>query len=73
MTPHDDAPAVGRETLAWHFVGRTLRDGRPVPADGVELRHDGPVVMRVSGLHASVRAIDAAMAPDTQTEDDDAE
>lgn len=59
MTPHDDAPAVGRETLAWHFVGRTLRDGRPVPADGVELRHDGPVVMCVSGLHASVRAIDA--------------
>lgn len=47
------------EVLAWHFVNSTLRDGRPVPADGVELRHDGPVRMRVSGLHASVRAIDA--------------
>lgn len=59
MTPHDDAPAVGREILAWHFVNRTLRDGRPVPADGVELRHDGPVEICASGLHASVRAIDA--------------
>lgn len=56
---HDDAPAAGREILAWHFVGDTLRGGRPVPADGVELRHYGPVVMYESGLYASVRAIDA--------------
>lgn len=39
---------------AWHFVGETLRDGRPVPADGVWLEHDGPIVMCESGLHASV-------------------
>ena len=47
------------KVLAWHFVGATLRDGRPVPADGEALRHDGPLVMCESGLHASVRIIDA--------------
>ena len=45
--------------LAWHFVGDTLRDGRPVPADGVTLRHDGPLVMCESGLHASIDPFDA--------------
>jgi hypothetical protein len=44
---------------AWHFVGETLRDGRPVPADGEWLEHDGELVMCKSGLHASVRLIDA--------------
>ena len=37
--------------LAWHFVGATLRDGRPIPADGEVLHHGGPLVMCVSGLH----------------------
>lgn len=45
--------------LAWHFVGDTLRDGRPVPADGVTLHHDGQPVPCKSGLHASERLIDA--------------
>jgi hypothetical protein len=45
--------------LAWHFVGEKLRDGRPVPADGVTLEHDGPMEMCKSGLHASKRIIDA--------------
>jgi len=45
--------------LAWHFVGGTLRDGRPVPADGEWLEHDGALVMCESGLHASIRLIDA--------------
>jgi hypothetical protein len=45
--------------LAWHFVGDTLRDGRPVPADGEWLEHDGALVMCESGLHASIRLIDA--------------
>lgn len=45
--------------LAWHFVGDTLRDGRPVPEDGEVLRHDGPMEMYASGLHASVRCVDA--------------
>ena len=46
-------------TLAWHFVGDTLRDGRPVPPDGEWLEHDGKLVMCKSGLHASERLIDA--------------
>ena len=45
--------------LAWHFCGDTLRDGRPIPADGVTLRHDGEIVPCKSGLHASERLIDA--------------
>jgi hypothetical protein len=44
---------------AWHFVGDTLRDGRPVPADGVTLKHDGPLVMCESGLHFSKHPFDA--------------
>ena len=46
-------------TLAWHFVGDTLRDGSPVPADGVKLVHTGPVVPCESGLHASRHPFDA--------------
>jgi hypothetical protein len=46
-------------TLAWHFVGTTLRDGRPVPPDGEWLIHDGPVVLCESGLHASEHPFDA--------------
>jgi hypothetical protein len=45
--------------LAWHFIGDTLRDGRPVPSDEEVLRHDGPLVVCQSGLHASVKALDA--------------
>ena len=49
--------------LAWHFVSGplpgVLRDGCPVPADGEWLVHDGEIVPCESGLHASVRAIDA--------------
>ncbi len=44
---------------AWHFVGDTLRDGRPIPKDGEKLVHDGELVMCESGLHASERIIDA--------------
>ena len=44
------------ETIkAWHFVGNTLRDGRPVPKDGVWLRHDGQIRICARGLHASRR------------------
>lgn len=45
--------------IAYHFVGNTLRDGRPVPPDGEWLIHDGPVVLCESGLHASVHPFDA--------------
>ena len=44
---------------AWHFVGDKLRDGRPVPADGVKLIHTGPLVMCESGMHASRHPFDA--------------
>jgi hypothetical protein len=44
---------------AWHFCGDTLRDGRPIPADGVTLRHDGVIMPCKLGLHASERLIDA--------------
>ena len=47
------------DVLAWHFVGATLRDGRPIPADGETLRHDGDLVLCETGLHASVRLINA--------------
>ena len=40
---------------AYHFVGATLRDGRPIPADGEWLVHDGPVVICETELHASRR------------------
>ena len=40
---------------AWHFVGSTLRDGRPIPADGKLLTHPTAPVLCESGLHASLR------------------
>jgi hypothetical protein len=50
---------MSKEVLAWHFVGDALRDGRPVPADGVTLKHKGKLELCASGLHASERLIDA--------------
>ncbi len=44
--------------LAWHFVGDTLRDGRPVPADG-ELLTEKKAILCKTGLHASVDVFDA--------------
>jgi hypothetical protein len=46
-------------TLAWHFVADTLRDGSPVPPDGVMLVHPHPPVLCESGLHASLDPFDA--------------
>jgi hypothetical protein len=67
---------------AWHFVGSTLRDGRPIPPDGEWLVHTGPVKICSTGLHASRRpahALEYAPGPvlcrvecdDIVTEDDD--
>jgi hypothetical protein len=51
-------------TQAWHFVDKTLRDGRPIPADGVTVKYEGPIALYKSGLHASARILDAlAYAP----------
>jgi len=40
---------------AWHFVGKTLRDGRPIPRDGEWLVYTGEATICKSGLHASHR------------------
>ena len=45
--------------VVWHFAGATLRDGRPLPKAGDTLKHEGEVVPCESGLHGSVRALDA--------------
>ena len=44
---------------AWHFVGETLRDGSPVPKDGVWTKYPGPLILCQSGLHASRDPFDA--------------
>jgi len=48
-----------RTVLAWHFGSEKMRDGRDFPPDGEWLVHDGELVMCESGLHASLRLIDA--------------
>jgi len=50
---------MSKNVLAWHFVGKTPRDGRKVPKDGVWLNYDGPLIMCCSGLHASIHPLDA--------------
>ncbi len=42
-----------RKNIAWHFVGATLRDGSPIPADGEWLQYKGALKMCESGLHFS--------------------
>jgi hypothetical protein len=44
---------------AWHFVGETLRDGSPVPKDGVWLKHTGDLEICETGLHWSREPFDA--------------
>ena len=44
---------------AWHFVGDTLRDGRPVPADGEKLIFNEEPILCIQGLHASIDPFDA--------------
>lgn len=41
------------QRLAYHFTGDRLRDGRPLPAIGETLVHDGPIVWCGSGLYWS--------------------
>ena len=43
----------------WHFVNDKLRDGTPVPRDGVWLKHQGPLKLCESGLHWSREPFDA--------------
>ena len=50
---------MGKSIAGYHFVGKTLRDGRPIPPDGEWLVHEGTVVPCESGLHASEHPYDA--------------
>jgi len=43
----------------YHFTGKTLRDGRPIPPIGEWLIHEGSVKMCRYGLHASPTAFAA--------------
>src|SRR5882724_1446191 len=43
---------------AYHFVGNTLRDGRPIPADG-EWLEEPVIAICERGLHASKHVADA--------------
>ena len=45
--------------LAYHFVGKALRDGKPVPAAGEWLEHTGKLKLCHSGLHFSRLPFDA--------------
>ena len=47
------------KNYAWHFVGKTLRDGSPIPPDGEWLTFAGECIMCQSGLHASRNPFDA--------------
>lgn len=44
---------------AYHFTGDILRDGSPIPAKGVWLKHKGAIKLCESGLHASTHPFDA--------------
>ena len=57
MTTQETTPTT--TVRAYWFFGDALRDGRPVPADGEWLVHEGPVKMCESGLHASRHPFDA--------------
>jgi hypothetical protein len=52
---------VGEAVIAFHFTqyADRLRDGRPLPAIGEWLVHDGPVWICESGLHYSLDPFDA--------------
>jgi hypothetical protein len=41
------------------LLATLMRDGRPVPADGEVLVHEGPLILCASGLHASKNILDA--------------
>jgi hypothetical protein len=45
--------------IGYHFTGKTLRDGRPIPPIGEWLIHLGPIEPCRSGLHASEQPLDA--------------
>ena len=55
----EDMSTATETRIGWWFCAGEMRDGRPIPADGETLRHDGDLNPCHSGLHASARCIDA--------------
>ena len=43
----------------WHFIGKKLRDGSPIPKDGVWLPKIAPIALCMSGYHGSKQPFDA--------------
>lgn len=43
----------------WYLCGKTMKSGESVPPDGVQIRFDGVVVPKRTGLYASARLLDA--------------
>jgi hypothetical protein len=53
-------PTIGVINMrAYHFTSDKLRDGRPIPAVGEWLEHEGNIVACFKGLHASEHPFDA--------------
>jgi hypothetical protein len=50
---------MSKKVYAWHFVGEKLRDGRPVPPDGIKLIHGRSPSICNHGFHASKNPYDA--------------
>jgi hypothetical protein len=44
---------MAKKEFGWHFVADKLRDGSPIPADGVPLVYSGAIHICTSGLHFS--------------------
>jgi hypothetical protein len=44
---------MAKKEFGWHFVADKLRDGSPIPADGVPLVYSGAIRICRSGLHFS--------------------
>jgi hypothetical protein len=50
---------MGNTVRAYHFVGKTLRDGSPIPSDGAPLVYPGKIECCRAGYHASLQPFDA--------------
>jgi hypothetical protein len=57
-TPKETA-IMSRPPYAFHFVGKTLRNGKPIPPNGEWLREPLPIRICKNGLHASYHPFEA--------------
>ena len=61
------APRKPKYLRAYHFVGKTLRDGSPIPPNGKWLSVEGPLIMCERGLHWSLHPFDALQYAPSET------